>query len=181
MICCSMPVEVNRMRARLRLVLPAWTGVVLVVVGVLVFVASYFLLPIMAEQCMDACGWDYPTTWHLSLDGLSAWEYQINALPHFDISLMPDTIVLVLYYLPLLAAATVFGCNVGFLVRPHRALATWGQQAWLTGSIAFVLMQLFVLSGAAFFGGGPASGFLGLLVGYGMLWAGTRVVLTAQP
>jgi hypothetical protein len=80
------------------------------------------------------------------------------------------------YYLPLLAAVTVVGCNVGFLVRPHRALATWGHRAWLTGSIALVLMLLFVLFVASFFAGRPDSGFLGMLFGYGLLWGGNRVV-----
>ncbi len=145
--------------------------------GVLVFVASYFLLPVVAYQCEDACGWLYPTTWQLSLYTESAWQYEVNALPHFDISLVPSTILLVLYYLPLLAAVTVVGCSLGFLVRPHRALATWGHRAWLTGSIALVLMLLVVLFVAKFFGGGPYSGFLGLLVGYGLLWGGNRVFL----
>jgi hypothetical protein len=181
---CSMPMEVSSMGAmgvRRRLVLPAWAGFVLVVMGVLVFVASYFLLPVIADQCADACGWLYPTTWQLSLYGLSAWEYEVNALPQFDISLVPDTVLLVLYYPPLLAAVTVVGCSVGFLVRPHRTLVTWSHRAWLTGSIALVLMLLFVLFGASFFGGGPYSGFLGLLVGYGLLWGGNRVFRNTVP
>lgn len=168
-------------RVRRRLVLPAWIGFVLVVMGVLVFVASYFLLPAIAEQCEDACGWLYPTTWQLSLYGLSAWQYEVNALPQFDLSLVPSTLLLVLYYLPLLAAVTVVGCSVGFLVRPHRALATRGHRAWLTGSLALVLMLLVVLFVATFFGGGPYFGFLGLLVGYGLLWGGNHVFLTAHP
>jgi hypothetical protein len=177
----SMPVEVNRMGARLRLVLPAWMGLVLVVMGVLVFVASYFLLPVMAEDIMDAGGGLYPTTWQLSLISLSAWIYELHELPHIDSSLVPDTFLLVLYYLPLLMAVTVVGCSVGFLVRPHRALATWGHWAWLTGSIALAPMLFLVLFGAVYLGGGPHIGLLGLLVGYGVLWAGNRIFLTAQP
>src|SRR5258708_14512660 len=76
---CSIPLEASSMGAmgaRRRLVLPAWAGFVLVVMGVLVFVASYFLLPVIADQCEDACGWLYPTTWQLSLYGLSAWQYE---------------------------------------------------------------------------------------------------------
>jgi hypothetical protein len=44
------------------------------------------------------------------------------------------------------------------------------------GSIALVLMLLFVLFVASFFGGGPYSGFLGMLFGYGLLWGRNRVV-----
>lgn len=177
---CSIPLEVSSMGAmgaRRRLVLPAWAGFVLVVMGVLVFVASYFLLPVIADQCEDACGWLYPTTWQLSLYGLSAWQYEVNALPQFDISLVPDTILLVLYYLPLLAAVVVVGGSLGFLAHPKRTLVTWSHRAWLTGSIALVLMLLVVLFVAKFFGGGPYSGFLGLLFGYGLLWGGNRVFL----
>jgi hypothetical protein len=166
------------MGARRRLVLPAWTGFVLVLMGVLVFVASYFLLPVIADQCEDACGWLYPTTWQLSLYGLSAWQYEVYALPQFDISLVPDTVLLVLYYLPLLAVMVVGG-SIGFLAHPHRTFVTWSYRAWLTGSIALVLMLLFVLFGVSFFGGGPYSGFLGLLVGYALLWGGNRVFLNS--
>lgn len=169
------------METRLRLVLPAWTGLVLVVLGALLFFASYFLLPVAVVGCFDSyCGWTYSTTWQFSLAGLSSWEFYVNGLPHLDISLVTDTIVLVLYYLPLLAAVTVVASTVGSLVWSHRALATWGHRAWVTGSIALVLMLLFVLVVAAFVGGGPQIGFLGLLVGYGMLWAGNRVS-SSQP
>ena len=55
----SIPLEVSRMGAmgaRRRLVLPAWTGFVLVVMGVLVFVASYFLLPVIGTLLKDVVG-----------------------------------------------------------------------------------------------------------------------------
>jgi hypothetical protein len=172
--------EENRMETRLRLVLPAWTGLVVVVMGALLFFASYFLLPVAVVGCFDSyCGWVSSTTWQFSLAGLSSWEFYVNGLPQLDISLVTDTIVLVLYYLPLLAAATVAACSVGFLVWPHRALAVWGHRAWAAGSITLILMLCFVSFGTAFFGGGPQSGFLGLLVGYGVLWAGNRVFRTA--
>jgi hypothetical protein len=173
--------EENSMETRLRLVLPDWTGLVLVVMGALLFIASYFLLPVAVEGCVDSyCGYTYPTTWQLSQYALSAWEYWVNAVPHLDISLVTDTIVLALYYLPLLAAATVVACSAGFLVWSHRAFTTWGRRAWLTGSIALAPMVLIFLLLTAFFGGEPQIGFLGLLVGYGVLWAGKRIS-SAQP
>jgi len=178
---CAMPVEVNRMGARLRLVVPAWMGLVLVVMGVLVFVASYFLLPVMAEDVLAAGGALSPTTCQFSLHFLSAWVQELRELPHIDSSLVPDTVLLVLYYLPLLAAVAVVGWSFGFLVRPHRALAMWGYWAWLTGSMALAPMLFLVLFGAVYLGGGPHSGLLGLLVGYGVLWAGNRIFLTAHP
>jgi hypothetical protein len=131
----------------------------------------------MAEACtVESCGELYPTAWQLSLNSLSAWQYVVK---HVDISLVTWSILLVLDCLHLLAAATVVACSVGFLVWPHRALATWGHRAWLVGSVALALMLLVVLVLAGIVAGGPHLGFLGLLVGYGMLWAGNRVFLTA--
>jgi hypothetical protein len=104
----------------------------------------------------------------------------VNGLPHFDIFLVTGTILLVLYYLPLLAAATVVACRVGFLGWPHRALEKCGRRAWVTGSVALTLMLLWDwFVGNGFGGGGLQIGFLGLLVGYGVLWAGNRVFLPA--
>jgi hypothetical protein len=80
----------------------------------------------MAEACMDACGWLSPTAWQLSLNALSAWAYVVSALSRVDIALVPVPILLVAYYLPLLAAAMVVAWSVGFLVWPHHALARWG-------------------------------------------------------
>jgi hypothetical protein len=116
------------------------------------------------------------------LHSLSAWVQELQELPHIDSSLVPDTFLLALYYLPLLAAVTVVGWSVGFLVRPQRALALWGYWAWLTGSMALAPILFLVLDGAVYLGGGgPHIGLLGLLVGYGVLWAGNRIYLTAQP
>src|SRR5258708_31199885 len=75
---CSIPLEVSSMGAmgaRRRLVLPAWAGFVLVVMGVLVFVASYFLLPADVTRCITPCAdsWDYTSAWQLSLYTESAW------------------------------------------------------------------------------------------------------------
>jgi hypothetical protein len=161
--------------------------------------------------------------------------------PQFVVALLSDaskdSIFLVLYGLPLLAAVTVVGCSVGFLMQPHRAFAVWGQRAWRVGSIEVVVILLWILlllmlwagglllliavtgvgcmvgflvpphrtvglwgqrarrAGAIAlalmllwslvvvvgFRGGPSLGFVGLLVGYGLLWTGNRIVLTARP
>ncbi len=71
----------------------------------------------------------HTTTWQHALGTVSAWDYWVNALPHFDILLVTATVLLALYYLPLialLAAVAVVGCSVAHLVYLHRALATWG-------------------------------------------------------
>jgi hypothetical protein len=179
-----MPAEVSRMEARRQLVLPAWKGLVLVAVGFSAFVVSYFLLPLYFTECPGSCfyipsGTHDTTTWEFTLNLRSGWEYWANELPHVDISLVTDTLVLALCYLPLLAAVTVVGCGVGFLVRPHRALARWGHRAWWTGSIVLGTMLLLTLLMPLLSLLHPGIGYVGMLVGYALLWGGNRVFRTA--
>jgi len=151
-------------------VLPAWTGSLLAALGLLVLVASFFLLPLDVVPCVDSCAQPnrYTTAWALSLNTLSL-------LPSSPII---SVVLLVLCYLPLLAAVMVVACLLGFLVWPYRAFVTWSRRAWLTGSIALVVLLLVFLLGALFLGGGPEVGFFGLLFGYGLLWAGNHVAFT---
>jgi len=142
----------------------------LAILGLLVLVASFFLLPLDVVPCVDSCAQPnrYTTAWALSLNTLSL-------LPSSPII---SVVLLVLCYLPLLAAVMVVACLLGFLVWPYRAFVTWSRRAWLTGSIALVVLLLVFLLGALFLGGGPEVGFFGLLFGYGLLWAGNHVAFT---
>jgi hypothetical protein len=144
-------------------------GFMLAILGLLVLVASFFLPPLYVVPCLDSCAQPnrYATAWALSLTSLADLPY----------STAIDVCILVLAFLPLLAAVMVVACLLGFLVRPHRAFVTWSHRVWLTGSIALVLFLLVVIFLFSFFGGGPELGFFGLLFGYGLLWAGNRVVL----
>ena len=155
------------MSVRRSRVLLAWTGCGLSALGLLVLVISFFLLPLDVVPCVDSCAQPnrYTTAWALSLNTLSL-------LPSSPII---SVVLLVLCYLPLLAAVMVVACLLGFLVWPHRAFVTWSHRVWLTGSIALVLLLLVALFLASFFSGGPEKGFFGLLFGYGLLWAGNRV------
>jgi hypothetical protein len=226
------------------MVLPAWTGVVLAVLGLLVFVVSYVLLPLFYPYCYGPCTrYDSGALWQFALAAVSKLQDDVQSLPdpEFVFSLLNDAIFygifLVLSVLALLAAVTVVGCSVGWLVRPHPAFtvwghrawrtgsialvlmllcilllivlsvgglpllaavtvvgcfvgslvpphrerAVWGHRAWRTGSIALVLMLLCILLVAVLFRSGPYLGFFGLLAGYGLLWAGSRVFPTARP
>jgi hypothetical protein len=161
------------MGARRRLVLPAWTGFLLIASGFLSFVVSYFLLPLYVTtvNCFDTCTPPKHAT---------AWEFSLNLLSHLPGTPVTDTFLLVLCYLPLLAAVTVVGCSIGFLVHPQRTFATWSSRSWLTGSIALVLLLLFWLLFLSIFVR-PAIGYLGMLFGYGFLRSGNRVFLTVRP
>jgi len=161
------------MGAQRRRMLPAWTGVVLVAAGFLTFVASFFLLPLYFTACFDPC---IAPTPHIT-----TWDFSLNALAQLSVTPVAEAGILVLCYLPLLAAVTVVGCSVGFLVWPHRTLAMWSFRAWLAGSIALGIMLLLVLLLPLLSLIRPNVGFFGMLVGYGLLWAGNRVFLTAHP
>lgn len=159
------------MEVRQQRVLPALTGFALAALGLLALVVSFFLPPLYVVSCVDSCA--QPTLY------ATAWAFSLTFLADLPSSPVINVFILVLCYLPLLAAVMVVACLLGFLVRPHRAFATWGYRAWLTGSIALVLLLLVVLFLISFFSGGPEKGFGGLLFGYGLLWAGNRVALNS--
>ncbi|HEU4784007.1 MAG TPA: hypothetical protein VFS83_11760 [Ktedonobacterales bacterium] len=158
-------------------VLPAWAGSLLAALGLLMVIASFFLLPVDVVDCVDSCPQPkfYATAWEYSQTSLK----DLPASLAFPNSLAFDVCFLVLAYLPLLAAVMVVVCSLGFLAWPQRAFARWGHRAWLVGCIALVLFLLVDLYLASFFGGGPELGFWGLLFGYGLLWAGNRVALNS--
>lgn len=149
-------------------VLPAWRGFVLVALGLLVLVVSFFLPPLYVVSCVASCA--QPKLY------ATAWAFSLTLLADHPSSPVINVFILVLCYLPLLAAVTVVACLLGFLVWPHHAFVTWSYRAWLAGSVALVLFLLVVLFLVSFFSGGPEEGFFGLLFGYGLLWAGDRVV-----
>lgn len=155
------------MVARRQFVLPAWAGFLLVAIGFLAFVASYFLLPFYVVNCFDSCANPTysPTTWAFAANGLS----------HLSVTPVTSVILVVLCYLPLLIAVAIVGCSFGFLVYPLRTFATWSYRAWLAGSIALVILVLVVLLFVW-----PDIGYPGMLFGYGLLWGGNRILLAAQ-
>lgn len=162
------------MEARRRLVVPAWTGFLLIVMGFLAFVGSYFLLPVVEISCFDTCDvpYTYATAWEMSLRSLSGLPITLGQSLFFML-----VFTLLLSYLPLLAAVALLGCSIGFLVHPHRTFATWSYRAWLVGIIVLVIAFPFL----SFFILHPYIGYGGMLFGYGLFWAGNRLFLTAHP
>lgn len=148
-------------------VLPAWAGSLLAALGLLVLIASFFLPPLYVVSCVDSCA--QPKLY------ATAWAFSLTFLANLSSSTVLNVFILVLCYLPLLAAVIVVACLLGFLVRPHRAFVRWSHRVWLTGGIALVLLLLVVSFLFSFFSGGPELGFWGLLFGYVLLWAGNRV------
>lgn len=153
------------MGARRGSLVSAWTGFLFCAVGCLSFIESYFRLPLY--DCPSDCAPSYhPTEWELSMNVLSR-------LPDFPVA---DSLLLLLLLLPLVTTVLVLGCSAGFLVHPTRALAVWGFAVWLTGSIALFLLLPFV----SIFASRPNSGYWGMVLSYGLLWGGNRILLTAH-
>jgi hypothetical protein len=161
--------EVIGMEPRIRSAAPAWIGLALIVAGFLAYVGAYLLLPLYVTTwltCFDVCGPPVSRT---------TWDFSIHLLSIFAIAPIANTLVLVLLHLPLLAMAVGVGCNLVDSVFARHAFAAWSTGAWIIGAIALFL-TLFVL----LLGGRPDWGYLGMLIGYALSWAGSRVLLTAH-
>lgn len=149
--------------------LPSWSGFLLVVVGFLSLTGSYFLLPLYVTtlDCSDSCT---PAT---------AWQFSLNVLSRFSIAPPVSAGILVLLWLPLLAAAAALGCSFGLLVHPWRAFAAWTHASLLAGSIALAISSLlYIVLLRAWIR--PEGGFFGMLVGYILLWAGSHLLVEAR-
>lgn len=156
-----------------RLILASGASFLLVIVGLLAFVGSYFLLPLYLTtlNCFDSCT---PPKY------ATAWEFSLNVLSRFSFSPPVSAGILVLLWIPLLAAAAVLGCSFGLLVYPRRAFATGIRLSGLMGGSALVLSLLLYL---VFLSGfiRPGLGYPGMLVGYGLFWGGGRLLVTVHP
>ena len=157
------------MGTRKRLAVPAWIGLLLIIIGFLAFVGSYFLLPLFVTtwNCFDSCTPPRRDT---------AWELSLNLLTSLRMALEITPLLLVLLSLPLLMAVLVMASSLGFLAHPDYAFEVWIQRGSLVGSIALILLLPFQM-----FWVRPEIGYLGMLAGYALFWAGHRVFLIAHP
>jgi hypothetical protein len=156
------------MQARARYATPTLTGLILIGAGFLVFVGSYFLLPLYVTtvNCFDVCEPSMSAT---------MWELSLRLLANANFSPVGSVVILALLQIPLLAAVVGIGCSLAYRVRAHRMLAVWRKRAWVAGSAALFLMLPLLLVMVR-----PDWGYLGMLLGVGMCWAGTRI-LSAPP
>jgi hypothetical protein len=158
------------MGARARLTAPAWIGLALIVVGFLVFVGAYFLLPLYVTtwlNCFDSC--------HPPMSA-TTWEFLLRLLSDFGFAPIGNALVLALLSLPLLGAVVGVGGSIAYRVRARRAFAVWSNRAWVAGTAALFLMLPLLLLASL-----PEVGYLGMLLGYGLFWAGSRLLHTAPP
>jgi hypothetical protein len=157
------------MGARARSTVSTLTGLALIVVGLLVFAGAYFLLPLFLTtvNCFDVCGPPLTRT---------MWEDSQHLLANLAFFPVANVLILVLHHLPPLGAVAGVGCTIAYRVSALRAFAIWSRRAWFAGAAALLLILLLSLLGSQ-----PELGYLGMLVGYGVCWVGSRLLLSAQP
>jgi hypothetical protein len=147
---------------------PAWRGFFLIVVGLLMFIVSYFLLPLFVTtfNC-DSCT---PPKHY------SAWESSLIFLLHLPNDPFIYSVILTFHYLPLLATLMIFGSSIGYFIHPRRFFVRWLGWSWLLG-ICF----LFIILPFLFTFIRPEIGYLGMLVSYGPFYGGYHLFLAAHP
>lgn len=156
------------MRTQVQRASRPWGAVPFTLGGLLLFVYSFFALPIItASVCLDgpACVPITHTAWWLS-------QNLIDGLP---VTPIVNAIFLVLLSLPFLAAVVFVGCGCAFLLAPRRTLLLWCMRCWAVGILALfvqVPFLFFVLSH-------PGGGFVGMLGAYALFWAGYSVLWAA--
>ncbi len=156
------------MRGRVPHAAPVWTGLT---AGFLVFVVAYFLLPVLLANgvltCGDVC---------VSPKSSSMWTLVLYQLANFRLVPIGRALVLAVLFLPLLGAVGGAGCSLVYSVRARHGFAVWSTAALVAGSVVLCLMLplLLIL-------GQPELGYVGMLLGYGLLWAGSRRLLAAPP
>lgn len=104
-------------------------------------------------------------------------ELSLRLLSRFEVAPIGNALVLGLCYLPLLSAVVGVGCGIIYLIWARRAFAVWSIGALIAGGAALCLMLPLLL----LLPFRPQTGYLGMLVGYGLLWAGNRLLLRAPP
>jgi hypothetical protein len=146
----------------------AWAGLSVVLVGFLTFVASYFLLPVYVTtlNCFDYCS---PAK-HATM-----WQFSLNLFSHVPVTPITNSILLLLCYLSVFGALTILGCSLSFLVSLRRVFMVWSRRGLLAGGVALVIVLAFLLLFV-----GPQLGYLGMLLGYGLFWAGDGLFLCAR-
>ena len=146
-------------------------GEVLVALGCLCLVVSY-LLPLSVCGSVLLCGPQPSYTY--------AWDATVRMWPGVVASsdmqsALGAAFLLVVTNLPVLAAVTMLGASIGFLVHPDGRLVTWNRWAWRLGISAVVILFLPV-----HFISVAGLGYTGMWVGYGVLWGGNHLLYSAQ-
>jgi hypothetical protein len=136
-----------------------------------VFVVAYFLLPVLLANgvltCGDVC---------MSPKSSSMGTLVLYQLANFRFAPIGRALILAALFLPLLGAMGGAGWSLVYHVRARHGFAVWSTGALVAGSVVLGLMLplLLIL-------GQPELGYVGMLLGYGLLWVGSRRLLAAPP
>jgi hypothetical protein len=158
------------MEAHGRRTTPAWGGLALLFVGFLVFIVAYFVFPFVVVNGVFSCG-----DVCISPKLFSMWGLLQYQLAHFRSAPIGYTLALAVVCLPLLGGVVTVLCSLAYRVWARRAFVAWSTGALIAGSVGLFIMLLVSLVL-----GQPDWGYLGMLLGYGLLWAGS-LLLRASP
>jgi hypothetical protein len=154
-------------------VTPGWTSLALVGTGFLVFVIAYFVFPFILVNGVFSCG-----DVCISPRSFSMWELSQYQLSNFRRAPIGYTLAIAVVLLPLLGVVVAVVCSLAYYAWARRAFVVWSTGALVAGSAALIALLLpsLVL-------GRPDWGYLGMVIGYGLTWAGSRRLLStpSQP
>ncbi len=153
------------METRVRHFSLALSGQALLLGGLVLVVASFFLLPLWVSTfCFDTCQPAPP------IRTVTAWEFSLNGLAHWYVTPIPNTLALIVVYFPLCAGAVLLLGGAIFLAHPGRMLMRWLTGVW----VAEIFLLIALVSLIFFLIAQPDMGYWGmgvsaLLSGIGLL------------
>jgi hypothetical protein len=154
-----------------RRVTPGWTGLALVGTGFLVFGVAYVVFPFVLVNGVFSCG-DVCS----SPRSFSMWELSLYQRSNFRSMPIGYTLAIAVVFLPLPGVVVAVVSSLAYRVWARRAFVVCSTGALVAGSVALFLLLLVSL-----ILGQPDWGYLGMVVGYGLLWSGSRRLLAKPP
>jgi hypothetical protein len=160
------------MGTRLRQYALALSGQVLLLGGLAIVVGSFFWLPLWVSTfCFDTCE---PGS---SARTVTAWEFALRGFDHWYVTPIPDTLVLIVVYFPLLAGVVMVLCGAIMIAHPSGPLLRWLARIWVAGIAllaALLLLIFFIISQ-------PDMGYWGMALSYVLSGIGILLIRAGHP
>lgn len=127
------------MWTRLRQSALTLSGQVFLLGALVIVVFAFFWQPLWVSTfCFDTCQPAPPVR------TVTAWEFSLKGLAHWYVAPIPDTLVLIVVYFPLVASAVLLISSVVYLAHPSRTLMRWLTGVWGAG-IVLLISQLLLI------------------------------------
>jgi hypothetical protein len=160
------------MGTRVRQLALALSGQALLLGGLIIAVGAFFWLPLWVSTfCFDSCG-PGPIA-----RTVTAWEFSLRGFDHWYVSPIPDTLVLIVVFFPLLSGAAMLLCGAIVVAHPTSRLLRWLERIWGAGIallVALLLLIFFIIAQ-------PDLGYWGIGLSYLLAGAGILLIRAAHP